>query len=830
MSMNSPADLSGACEDCKPRALTRNHYFTGKLLVERDFTDEQWYFREKIRLHHQRLHGTGVVCGLQIHAHPTCPDRLVVLRPGSAVDCCGHDILVSHEEMFDITSVPAVNALVQAKDTATHVLEFCLSWRECPTEEIPVLYDECGCDDTQCAPNRILESYALDVIVRPSVPPVHLHAPKFNWGSCSINIADPTAVALDEANDQLFVLTGGASSTLYQYGTQHSLLEASLPLGRAALDLATSPDGIILYVAVQGAAATDPAEIWVFKPSASGGLALPPAATLTLGSAHEGSIALTAASDGRLLVAAPASGNLWLLPAGTPATATLTATASEARSVGAFSSDGKTAWFATGAATLIKADLTSGTPNPSTVNITGTPTVASFAVALATTGPAGDTLAVLDQTNKSLCLVTSAGAVTNCASLADAPASMLIAPGGAFAIVASAQALQALNLIALANGATNTTSADYALSPTNGRFAMTGSGRRLYVPYSGASPPPPAGAVAVIDITSADCREALLAPECPDCNTPDCVVLARIDNWKVGFKIENMQDPPTSPSADQAAGIARIDNSARTVLASTQAITEALLCLMDNGTGGGVGPAGPSGPPGPPGPAGAAGPAGPGGPSGLPGPPGPAGAAGPAGPVGPIGPTGPQGPSGLSTDLIGICSVSWQQTPITPGNVAGGGVLTLQNLEKLPLTIAFSGPVQTLDLTPQSIRLLGSLVPPQANPLHLVVWGEVPLTLSTINLAKPCDVTSAVTAVAPGPGVMCNAVQLAVNMAQFNDALGAANGKLTLRVEVHGDLIRDEKGRGLDGNHLPPWLPIVKKTGDGVPGGRFESWFTVQKG
>ncbi|HWJ39439.1 MAG TPA: hypothetical protein VNR86_11840, partial [Sphingomicrobium sp.] len=54
------------CEECEPRTYVRNHYFTGKLLVERDFTDEQFYFREKIRQHHQRLHGVGVVCGLEI--------------------------------------------------------------------------------------------------------------------------------------------------------------------------------------------------------------------------------------------------------------------------------------------------------------------------------------------------------------------------------------------------------------------------------------------------------------------------------------------------------------------------------------------------------------------------------------------------------------------------------------------------------------------------------------------------------------------------------------------------------------------------------------------
>jgi hypothetical protein len=802
--MNRHADLSGSCEDCKPRALTRNHYFTGKLLVERDFTDEQWFFREKIRLHHQRLHGTGVVCGLEIRQYPNanCQDRLVILRPGSAVDCCGHDILVAHEETFDITSVPAVNALVQAKDTNTHVLEFCLSWRECPTEEIPVLYDECGCDDTQCAPNRILESFALDVIVDPPPLPATVHTPKLSWGTCSLNIAQPIAVALDETNGRLFVLARTTASTLYQYGTQHLLLEASLPLGRAALDLAASPDGALLYVAVQGTGAADPAEIWVFSPGA--GLSLPPAATLTLGAAHETAIALTMAGDGRLLVAAPASGDLWLLPAGMPATATLNPTASGARSAGAFSSDGKSAWFATGSASLIEADLTSGTPSPSSVSVTGASPFASFAVAVASTGAGADTLVVLDQTEKALSLVTTAGAVTASVGLNDPPLSLMIAPGGGFAVVASAQDLQTVNLVALANGTSDSASADFALSATIGRFAMTASGLRLYVPYSGVAGPPPTGAVAVIDITSSNCRDLLLGGDCPSCDIPDCVVLARVENWKVGDKLEDPLDPPSSPSADAAASIARIDNSARTVLASTQAIAEALLCLMDNGTGGGggTGPAGPAGPPGPAGPAGA------------------------AGPPGATGPQGPPGPSGLSTTLTGICAVSWK----TNNGVITGG---LQQLAQ-PLIIGFSGPVQLAFLTPpaglsmsQSIRILASFLPGQASTPGLLAWGEVPIKITPINLANPHDVTSAVTA---PTGATCNAVQLSISQGFIRAAIDAGNGKLLLRVEVHGDLIPDAKNLALDGNHLPPWVgsSTTYQTGDGLPGGLFESWFTMQ--
>ena len=160
------------CPDCALGAFTRNHYFTGKLLVERDFTDEQRFHIDKLRHHHQRLHGWGVVCGLKVKQHPdeACRDRFVVIEPGTAIDCCGHEILLREEVRFPFAQDPDLKALRDKNDDKPHILQICIRYKECPTEQIPVLFDECGCDETRCAPNRILESYELDVVVDP--PPV----------------------------------------------------------------------------------------------------------------------------------------------------------------------------------------------------------------------------------------------------------------------------------------------------------------------------------------------------------------------------------------------------------------------------------------------------------------------------------------------------------------------------------------------------------------------------------------------------------------------------------------------------------------------------------
>ena len=46
------------------------------------------------------------------------------------------------------------------------------------------------------------------------------------------------------------------------------------------------------------------------------------------------------------------------------------------------------------------------------------------------------------------------------------------------------------------------------------------------------------------------------------------------------------------------------------------------------------------------------------------------------------------------------------------------------------------------------------------------------------------------------------------------------------RVMLKSDFIRDKKGKAVDGDHLPEWLPN-RRTGDGVEGGTFESFFVI---
>ncbi len=69
----------------------RNRYFYGKLLSVDDFDTEQRYMNDKRRLINRLLHGSGVVCGLQV---VEVDDLTISVEMGVALDFSGREIVV----------------------------------------------------------------------------------------------------------------------------------------------------------------------------------------------------------------------------------------------------------------------------------------------------------------------------------------------------------------------------------------------------------------------------------------------------------------------------------------------------------------------------------------------------------------------------------------------------------------------------------------------------------------------------------------------------------------------------------------------------------------
>jgi len=169
MSQTKGYPMPHQCPTCRFDPFARNNYFDGKFMVARDFIAETQFHSEKMRHHEQRLHGWGVVCGLKVTPHPNeaCRDHFLCIEPGTAIDCCGHEIIVRQPDCLDLTQFKEIKELIERNDKGIHRLLICIKFRECLTELVPVLYDECGCDETRCAPNRILESYEFEVALDP---------------------------------------------------------------------------------------------------------------------------------------------------------------------------------------------------------------------------------------------------------------------------------------------------------------------------------------------------------------------------------------------------------------------------------------------------------------------------------------------------------------------------------------------------------------------------------------------------------------------------------------------------------------------------------------
>ena len=585
------------CAPCDIGPFTRNNFFTGKLLLERDFTDEQTYFVDKMRHHHRRLHGWGVVCGLKVKQHgtPGCRDRFVCIEPGTAIDCCGHEIVLRDEECVDLSLLPALQG-IPANDDATHTLQICLRYRECGTEPIPVLYDECGCDDTRCLPNRILESYEVDVKVDPPAAPDLFTGPRLVRG-VDIGFADARHVRFNATDGLLYVVAG---TNVHAVDRASRAILRSHDLDTDVHTLEVSPNGTHLYLV---------------HDTEGGGL------TLTVLQASDFSVTSSdAVPDGATPIATAVSrGERRPLPrvgrsrigdpgvrarprdrdpdradgdhgSGRPEPARRRARRRRPRS-----SAGTTAPASGDPAPIESVDLAAATVDP--------------AVGALVPGVQPSALSTLTESGRALLVVAAAngGVWVVDPAAADAFGPDALAGAGidlagdpwvyALQSTGGASRLQVVGIPRVV--------ADLP-DPVGPALGFAGDAHDLavapdavYVAYTLTAAEP--GGVAVFEVEQHDCRELLWKSldGCDDCDEANCVVLATITGYRPGFVMLDA-DAGADPAADLAARIARIDNRlGRRLLPSTSVLTEIINCILDRGTGGGAGTPGPQGPQGP---------------------------------------------------------------------------------------------------------------------------------------------------------------------------------------------------------------------------------------
>jgi DNA-binding beta-propeller fold protein YncE len=828
---NIPMTATCGCPECDIHQLARNHYFTGKLLVERDFTDEQRYTMGKLRRHNQRLHGWGTVCGLKVkkHPNPACQSQYVVIDPGTAIDCCGREILVTNDEYFDFQSRFLAKWQEQNSPTSTpdsttsHTIQICASYKECPTENVPALFDDCSGDTGSCQPNRILESYAFDVLIDPSIQHTDSAGVRLDW-FCTVGIQNPLSVAKCDFTGLLYVLASNStpqSASLYAVDTANNSVVASQTFAQSiGLDVAVSTAGDFVYVALQPTTPSTAPQILVLNTEDL----TTPVNTLPPGGTHGDKVrlAVVPAPDNRLLAVFNPGGGLFIW---TTAIQTKSATTPSATPIPvgttpvaiAVNGNGSSAYVANSDGTVSAITLSNLFVTSVTAGLAG---ATSSAIAVATTAK-GDIVAVLDKTKDAVSLIaipssgptnaTQIGVTIN--NFTHPPVDLKISPGGRWVYVLEQDAaspnhgyVQTVDEHAVELVNSNVLGAPVPVGLQPVELALSPDGSHLYIPYSGNGNTIP-GAVAVLNFAQADCpdifREAIEL--CPDCSQGNCIVLATITGYKYG-------DAITDAVAGKAPGDDQIDNlTDRQILVSTDLLTRVVRCLLDQGAGGGTpgeqGPVGPAGTPG----------------AGITSvkaafvacdvPP----SASLSGPL-PNQTLNLTIPGPCNPDLVGIQAISW-----THGGVFGSP----QNLLNKELSIAFTAQVQFKDISQQSVQVL---VPTKGTTTGMVIWAELTTPVVTIqggSFASTGNVSTVFTA-GDSSTQLANGLQIKFNQEVVKILDEVPDKNLPVWVRVRGDFIRDasQAMQAVDGDHLPPWLP-TRSTGDGIEGGTFESWFTL---
>jgi competence ComEA-like helix-hairpin-helix protein len=878
----------GACTECGIPQLARNNYFTGKLMVERDFTDEQRYFIGKDRRHNQQLHGWGAACGLKVKQHPNeaCQSQYVLIEPGAGVDCCGREIVVRREEYFDFRAV--VEELLKAKsgggedwepDTDPHTLQICIRYKECPTEDVPALFDECGCDDTACLPNRVLEGYSFDVLLDPPIQvkdPIGVH---LEWLG-TINVAQASQVALDDDNDRLYILKSGAPASVYAASTTNNKVLAAQSFNDCeGLDLAVSPDGKWLYVALKDTAETDP-QVYVLD---TANLADAPVNKLAVAGGGSSQTRLAVASDGRLYAANAANDEVlvWATDINTsasPAAPTSVAVGTNPVDI----SIARTGDYAY-TANLDSADLSAIKMSDLSVKpIAIAGSKPSALVAIVTTG--GENLAVVDSDNQTLHLIGWRPLEVNPAdqikalgdpltTLAHRPHGVVASSGGTWLYVLEQEDaddkgyVQPVSAHRVELKLPDAIGEAVAVGEQPRDLALSLDHRHIYVADEGNGADD-TGDVAVLSVTEEPCADLFnrVLDDCPACAEGDCVVLATIEDYVFGEKV-----------IDEAAqaGQAQIDNlKGRRLLPSTTIITDVIKCMLEHCTTGAGGPKGEQGPPGlkgdkgeqgiqgiqgeqgppgtpgapgtqgPPGPPGAPGTAGatgakgdtgaqgPPGAPGTPGAPGAPGERGPQGEPGTPGAPGAQGPQGekgdpgtfVPLDLPHIIAINWTHD----GNFDRNSQ-DFNNLLKFGAVIVFDRPMLRETINRHTVQVLIRRNNEDGTYCYCNLDGKVdPVNVIPESGDLKCDMRiKDVQGSPPATG------------ARFIPSTpGGSWGGGEYLVVVKGDFILGEKtiklpdGRkvnpALDANHLGPGLPKRCPTGNGTEGGDFESWFIIK--
>lgn len=640
------SENGNVCIPCGIRSFSRNIYFNGKPLLERDFNAEQAYMVGKDWLHNNLLHGTGTVCGLKVSPHPneSCRDRFVYIEPGVALDCCGRELIVPERKLVRVLDLIAESEIDLSGEEAQDLF-IALCYAETAEEPIPVLLPTCDCAGGEQGYGRLRETVSVKLFARPAgqqLPAYPPRDPRLEWlHTLTFEEQSPRALAIDDNLGQIYVAAQGVSdpsdgARLYVFDTlTHNIITAA-GAAREPTDIALSLLGDRVYVAAAQWGDEAPFGIAAFQeaqlrdtPDPAAVIDLDEPARLVV-SRQTGALFALLLQSGRLWSWSDEAIRNWLDEADPPPagpagrreidlSTDLTGGADESAaergaSILSITADGRYLFIADPNNGLRVVDVaTFGEVTPAGIEGFGTP------AALQTSGDsdylyvlwdgegdaAGSALLSryrLDDDGGSLILVREGRG----GQWPGTPLDLALAPAERFAYVLQEDGILS-QVVVLSVDAIAATAPDEPVDPRAAREDLLGVtrhqrlnlyGRRLYV----AADVPAEdeddtarGVVAVLDVDESACADIFhgLIDGCPTCTTggdeDHCVVLAHLPAYTLGAPIE--------AAGSAGAGDNVIDNlTHRPLVPSSNTIVDVIRCLLEQGFAEGVpGPRGPAG-------------------------------------------------------------------------------------------------------------------------------------------------------------------------------------------------------------------------------------------
>lgn len=188
--------LPAPCDDPSAPGLERTRFFPRMLVGPEDLTQDQIYFREKLRRHNRMLHGWGVVCGLNVTGTTQKPCEVVV-HAGYALGPWGDEISVPDEVTIDVCKLGSGEILgcppegydpwcsdmrASCKPGRRYLA---VRYAECRTLPVRSGGCGCGCDESACEYSRIRDGYAFTLL--DELPDEYKQAPQhaLQWDPCT---------------------------------------------------------------------------------------------------------------------------------------------------------------------------------------------------------------------------------------------------------------------------------------------------------------------------------------------------------------------------------------------------------------------------------------------------------------------------------------------------------------------------------------------------------------------------------------------------------------------------------------------------------------------